>query len=266
MRILKNVSLFFLASILLMLTIMFLNDRFNLGISDNDIDIFLGPSIMLIYFWIVSPDLRKHFYIQFIRVKAFDRVVLLPVLLAILVLFLLYSYFYFPALFAKEPLSVGNAQYLGHQELTTAGEILLLGIIGPFSEEFLFRFFLIVYLPYLALHHTFIKKPLETKKNVNKSISKPFIFLVNVANKVYYRVFEKKDKKLISSWVILVSCFFAFVHGPDLYSFPLYFLPGILFSFVYLKYGFLASWICHGTANTLSGIVNAIFISFLNGR
>ncbi|MCM3117396.1 CPBP family intramembrane metalloprotease [Neobacillus sp. MER 74] len=177
----------------------------------------------------------------------------------------MYSYFYFPALFAKEPLSVGNAQYLGHQELTTAGEILLLGIIGPFSEEFLFRFLLIVYLPYLALHHTFIKKPLETKKNVNKSISKPFIFLVNAVNKVYYRVFEMKDKKLISGWVILVSFFFAFVHGPDLYSFPLYFLPGILFSFVYLKYGFLASWICHGTANTLSGIVNAIFISFLNG-
>jgi len=264
MRFLTSVFLFFLASLSLMLTIMFLNDMFHLGISDNDIDIFLGPSIMLIYFWIASPNLRKHFYAQFIRVKAFDRVVMLPVLLAILELFFVYFYFYFPTLFDKEPLSIGSAQYMGHQELTTAGEILLLGIIGPFSEEFLFRFFLIVYLPYLALYHTFINKPLVTKKHVNKKNFKPFIFIDNVANKIYYRVFEMKDKKLISGWFILVSFFFALVHGPDIYSFPLYFLPGILYSFVYLKYGFLASWICHGTSNAFSGIVNSIFISLLN--
>jgi membrane protease YdiL (CAAX protease family) len=141
MFVVKQVSLFFLISISIMFIFLFINARFNLGISDADIDTFLLPFLMLLYFWLISPQLRKDFREQFIKVKSLDRIIALPILVVILELVLSYFYYYFPVFFGGETIPLGKGQYTGHQELSSAEEILLTGILGPFSEEFLFRFF-----------------------------------------------------------------------------------------------------------------------------
>lgn len=264
MRLFKNIFIFFLIGIPIMVLVLVANEYFHLGITDDDVDIFLSPFLTFLFFWIASKELRKSFYGQFIKVKAFDRVILLPILLAIIELALAYLYVYFPVFSGNEPISLGASQYRTHTELTTAGEFLLLGVIGPFSEEFLFRFLLLFFLPQMMLSVFFPKEAFVSKKNENKKLPKPYIVLSNLANRLHYRAYELKDKRIISAWVILVSFLFSMVHGPDMYSFAIYFLPGILYSFVYLKYGFLASWICHGASNSMSNMMNSIFISFLN--
>lgn len=264
MFVMKQVGLFFLISIPIMLIFLFINARFNLGISEADIDIFLLPFLMLLYFWMIFPQLRKDFREQFIKVKSLDRIIALPILVAILELVLVYLYFYLPVLFGGETIPLGKDQYTGHQELSTAGDILLTGVLGPFSEEFLFRFFLIVYLPYVFLYYTFVKEPFVPKSDKNNKIAATFLFLERHANKIYYQAFRAKNKKLIVSWVIVCSFLFAIAHGPNIYSFALYFVPGLLYSYLFLRYGLLASWIGHGTSNILSPYINSIFYYLLH--
>lgn len=136
--------------------------------------------------------------------------------------------------------------------------------MGPLSEEFLFRFLLIVYLPYVFLYYTFVKDPFVPKSDNKKKVVATFLFLERHANKIYYHAFQSKNKKLIVFWVIVCSFIFAIAHGPNLYSFALYFVPGVLYSYLFIRYGLLASWICHGTSNILSPYINSIFFYLLH--
>lgn len=242
-----------------MFIFLFFNARLNLGFSEADIDIFLMPFLLLLYFWMIFPRLRKDFRKHFVKVKSLDRIIALPILVGILELVVVYTYYYFPVLFGGDTIPLGKDQYTGHKELSTAGEMILLGVIGPFSEEVVFRFLLMVYIPYLFLYFTFVKEPLVTKTDKHKKIVAVFLFLERLSNKIYYQAFQAKNKKLIIPWVIVCSFLFSIAHGPNIYSFPLYFVPGLLYSYLFLRYGLLASWIGHGTSNILSPYINSIF-------
>jgi uncharacterized protein len=207
---------------------------------------------MLLFLMLIFPHLRQGFRAQFVKAKSLDRIIAIPILLAILELVISYFYFYFPVFFGGETIPLGKDQYTGHEELTTAGEIILLGVLGPFTEEFIFRFFLIVYGPFVILYYPFVKKSIVPKAVKHKKMAAPFLFLERQVNKIFYQAFRAKNKKLIVPWVIVCSFLFATSHGPNISSFPLYFFPGLLFSFVFLRYGFLASWIGHGASNILS--------------
>jgi uncharacterized protein len=264
MFIFKQVGLFFLFSIFITLMILSINARLHLGFSKADLDIFLLPFLLLLYFWMIFPQLRRDFRKQFIKVKSLDRIIAIPILLAILKLVLIYSYYYFPVLFGGDTIPLGKAQYIGHQELSRTGEIFLTGILGPFTEEFVFRFLLLFYVPYVFLYYIFVKEPLVPKTDKFKMIAAIFLFLERQANKIYYQLFRAKNKKIIISWVIVCSFLFASVHGPNIYSFVLYFVPGLLYSYLFLRYGLLASWIAHGTSNILSPLINSIIYSVLH--
>jgi membrane protease YdiL (CAAX protease family) len=266
MQVIKQVALFIIFSIPIMYAFLFINARLNLGISEADIEIFLLPFLMLFYFWMVFPQLRKDFRNHFIKVKSLDKIIALPILVAILELVLVYLYFYFPVFFGGDTVPLGKSQYTGHQELSTAGDVILTGILGPFSEEFVFRFLLIVYAPYLLLYHIFVKEPLVLETDKQKKLAAPFLLLEKHANKIYYQAFQAKNKKLIGAWVIVCSFLFAIAHGPDIYSFALYFIPGLLFSYLFLRYGLLASWIGHGVSNIVSPYMNYIFYYFLHNQ
>lgn len=259
MLFMKQVGLFFLISLPILLVFLFINARLNLGFSEADIDNFLLPIFMLLYFYMIFPQLRKDFRKHFIKVKSLDRVIALPILVSILELVLVYTYYYFPVLFGGQTIPIGKGQYTGHQELSTVGEILLLGVLGPFSEEFVFRFLLIVYVPYVFLYFTFVKERLVPKTDKHKKIAGTLLFIERHANKIYYQAFRAKNKKLIVSWVIVCSFLFAIAHGPNIYSFAFYFVPGVIYSYLFLRYGLLASWIGHGTSNILSPYINSIF-------
>lgn len=247
-----------------MLSVGYINKWFHLGISEADWEIFIIPSLTLLYFFIIFPQLRKVFSEQFIKVRSLDKLIAIPIVFAIIKLTVVYLYLYFPVLLHGDIISIGKDQYVGHEDLSTLGEILLVGIVGPFNEEVLFRFLFLFFLPYFLLFHTFVKKPLILKEDKHRTLALPILFLEKIAKWLYYRAFYFKDKKIVIIWTFLGSVLFSLAHGPDIYSFPIYFLPGIIYCYLFLKYGLLASWIAHGFGNMLSPVINSIYYAIFS--
>jgi uncharacterized protein len=264
MLLVTRILAFFVIGVPLVLMISYLNLSLNLGISEGDFQIFFMPSLTLLYFFLIFPQLRKGFSKFFIRVKSLDRLIALPILIAIMELIFMYTLVYLPVVFDKEVIAIGKDQYVPHKELSSLGQTFLLGVIGPFNEEVFYRFILLYFLPYSFLYFNFIKNPITIKDNKSKRLTKPFHFFEKIPKWLYYRGFYFQDKKLIGIWIIIVSAFFSFSHGPDVNSFAIYFLPGVLYSYLFLKYGLLSSWIAHGFGNALSPIINQIFIVMLS--
>ncbi|AGL00327.1 CPBP family intramembrane glutamic endopeptidase [Desulfoscipio gibsoniae] len=54
---------------------------------------------------------------------------------------------------------------------------------------------------------------------------------------------------LIGAWVVATSTIFALLHGPEPAAFAIYFISGVVYSIVYLRYGVLASLLVHAAGN-----------------
>lgn len=54
---------------------------------------------------------------------------------------------------------------------------------------------------------------------------------------------------LIGAWVMVTSSVFALLHGPEPASFVIYFIPSLVYSLVYLRYGVFASLFVHSAGN-----------------
>ncbi|HDR8221064.1 TPA: CPBP family intramembrane metalloprotease, partial [Bacillus cereus] len=69
----------------------------------------------------------------------------------------------------------------------------------------------------------------------------------------------------IWSWVILTNIGFALLHGPDISTFYLYFIPGVVDALLFLRLGFLSAWLAHGVFNlcslTVLSIISSIFVN-----
>ncbi|MCM3390455.1 CPBP family intramembrane metalloprotease (plasmid) [Ureibacillus chungkukjangi] len=129
------------------------------------------------------------------------------------------------------------------------GEVILTGVLGPFNEEVIFRFLLLYFLPYSFFYYIFEEKC--TRR------------LVFSRDNILIKAFKERNKGIVICWVILLSSLFSIVHGPNFLSFPMYFLGGIIFSYLFLRFGFLPAWIAHGSYNILSPYVHFIFIKII---
>jgi membrane protease YdiL (CAAX protease family) len=240
----------------------YFNMLFHLGLSKDDFEIFFTLSLTLLYFFIIHPSLRYEFSKHVIKTKELDRIIGIPILLAIIELIISYLYMYFPVFFGHDAVSLGKDQYVGHKELSVFGWIFLVGIIGPLNEEIFFRFLLLYFIPYTILLS--LKNSLAFLKGKDGKWTNWFFKIANHSKSLYNQVFELRDKKLIIFWIIINSSFFSMLHGPNLSSFPVYFFPGVLYSFLFLRYGLISSWVAHGFGNVFSFIINQIFISTLS--
>lgn len=243
-------------SFMIFLVILLLDSKLELGFSKLEIDVFIFPFLVIFNFFIIYPNLRKKFYKQFIKTKELHLLIALPILISIIKLFLVYIYIYLPIFFNKDPVSIGSDQYVASESLTSLGQFLLLGILGPFSEEVVFRYLLLYLLPYTFFLYLYNERVL-IKRIVSKSV---FLF----GKKIYKKMINIHRKVFITIWIILISCLFSLAHGPDLWSFPIYFMGSVIYSYLFLKYGFLPAWVAHGSYNALSPIMNTIVIMFLN--
>ncbi|KAF1083886.1 CAAX amino terminal protease self- immunity [Sporotomaculum syntrophicum] len=54
---------------------------------------------------------------------------------------------------------------------------------------------------------------------------------------------------LIGAWVMVTSTAFALLHSPEPASFVIYFIPSLVYSLVYLRYGVFGSFIVHSAGN-----------------
>jgi uncharacterized protein len=184
-----RICAFLLIGIPLLFLLGYLNQWLNLGISAQDSEVFIYPSLTLLYFFLIFPKLRKGLSQHFIKEKKLDKLIAIPVLLAIIKLFIVYLYIFLPTFFGRDAISVGKDQYVSHEELSTLGEILLVGVIGPLNEEIIYRFLFLYFLPYLFLYYTFIKNPLTNKMILSKKWALPVLYIEKLAKWLFYRSF-----------------------------------------------------------------------------
>lgn len=76
-----------------------------------------------------------------------------------------------------------------------------------------------------------------------------FIGLGIVYNLLTRMARERYAKLALIPWVFCVTSLFAILHGPNKISFPAYFVPGMVYSLIYLRYGLFASILTHSSSN-----------------
>lgn len=240
--------LYFIFACLFIIAFALLEVKLNFGFSKMDFENATIPLLFFLYFILLVPIIRKKFIKNLIRTRELHLLIAIPILLVLAKLFIVYGYMYLSFLINPGVVSIGSNQYIPSEELTKLGNIVLTGIIGPFNEEVLFRFFLLYLFPYSI--YFFMRNLIdkETKKSKIRLI----------INGLYQYIFIKNNKQILFMWIIIVASIFSIVHGPNLWSFPLYFLGGLLYNYLFLKYGFLTAWFAHGLSNIMSEYIYVI--------
>lgn len=214
-----------------MIVIIFLDKYFRLGLTnDVAIEIFITPFIFILTCFIFSRKLRENFSSSFVLKNGETyKVICYPVLVAIIHAFLVYIYMYTPYWLGFEAIGIGSKQVTTVNGVSDLGLVIGVSIIGPFIEEFFFRFLLfggfIMGLTKLSLKYKWI---------------------------------NSRKYLIIFSLVIIINSVFSLIHGPNILSFPLYFSGGVIHTLFFIRYGFLAAWISHGMFNFLSPIAHSI--------
>lgn len=136
---------------------------------------------------------------------------------------------YAPTLLGRDAISIGKWQ----TDMSTYNPIEKLAIgtlLGPCFEELLFRVIFFISIAYvLGFIDTRCKSNLSSKVFNLRSAICWFLIIVN-------------------------NIVFSLMHGPDISSFGLYFIGGVVDTVIYIKYGFYSSWISHGLYNYFSFI------------
>lgn len=256
MRFFGKILFMFSSSFLILFLVIFLNIKLHLGFSKTDMILFITPFLTLFNIFIMYPSLRNSFFKQFIKTKEMHLLIALPILLSIIELFLVYIYMHIPIFFNKNPVSIGSNQYVTSESLTVLGDFIMTSVFVPFNEEVIFRFLLLYYFPLFIFQSL-----LKIRKILNRIL--PSLILV-FGKKIYEEIFIKKNRVIIFAWVTLTSSLFSIVHGPDLWSFLIYFPGGVICSYLFLRYGFLSAWIAHASFNTLSPFLQYVVMIFLS--
>ncbi|MCI0767261.1 CPBP family glutamic-type intramembrane protease [Bacillus sp. TL12] len=237
----------FLVTFVLLFILLVLADKLSgLGISNNNnaIESLYLFSIVLTGIFIF-PTIRKDFQNHFILNKNKLYVTIgLPILIGILMQFIINFIRFIPIFLGHDMIGIGSGQITYTSDLTKTGFLFLVSVIGPFNEEIIFRYSLYAGI-FLAL------ADFKTK----------FSWL----EKVYNELFIHKSPKYIWGWILVTNVGFALLHGPDISTFYLYFIPGVIDALFFLRFGFLSAWLAHGAFNLCSfAVLNILSIMFLN--
>ncbi|PFY98359.1 CPBP family intramembrane glutamic endopeptidase [Bacillus wiedmannii] len=226
------VSLYTISTILAFLLMRQVDIALGLGLSGpvgiGHLGLIIGFLVALIFFRGFRSSFSKHF----IREKKLFFVIGISVLLGIIMQLTL-SFIKIFVLWLGFDIPVGSGQYISDGRLTAAGEGFLVYLIGPFLEEAYYRYGLFMGLLGLFVLLDFLK---------GKS---------SLINKIYDGS-ERKKRIWICLWVLGSSVYFAVYHGVNMMNIWFYLIPGVIYGVLFLKYGFLASWISHSMFNIVS--------------
>ncbi|QWH76008.1 CPBP family intramembrane metalloprotease (plasmid) [Bacillus mycoides] len=230
----------FLVTFVLLFILLVLADKISgLGISNNNnaIESLYLFSIVLAGIFIF-PTIRKDFQNRFNLNKNKLYVTIgLPILIGILMQFIVNFIRFIPTFLGHDMIGIGSGQITYTTDLTKTGFLFLVSVIGPFNEEFVFRYLLYAGI-FLALA--------DFKTN--------FSWI----EKFYNELFIHKNPKCIWGWILVTNVGFAVFHGPDISTFFLYFIPGAIYTLFFLRFGFLSAWLAHGAFNLCSSTVFSI--------
>ncbi|MEB9506417.1 CPBP family intramembrane metalloprotease [Bacillus anthracis] len=145
--------------------------------------------------------------------------------------------------FNPDLIKPGSDQYVSAGNLSAEGELIIVGLLGPFNEEVLFR--LLAYVYFFSLLNK-CKDKLMGFKRVNDES-------------------EEKDKYFKILWLIISNILFVMYHGGDITNFWVYFIPGVIYGTLFIKYGFFAAWIGHSAFNVISNNTHKIMVCLFGG-
>ncbi|MEX5522088.1 CPBP family intramembrane glutamic endopeptidase [Bacillus cereus] len=236
--------IFFIAFFLFFILLLLADKLSGMGLSNNTnaiTDLYVFAIVLAGIF--IFPTFRNDFQNRFILNKRkLFLTIGLPILFGILLQFTVTFTRFIPTFFGYDMLGIGSNQITYTSDLTKTGFLFLVSIIGPFNEEFFFRYCL-----YAGIF--FVLADFKTKSSW--------------LEKLYHQLFIRKNPPYIWSWVIITNIVFAFIHGPNLSTFYLYFIPGIVNTVVFLRFGFLSAWLSHGIFNLCSMTVLSIVTNIL---
>lgn len=200
--------------------------RFNIIQINSEVMYNLIVCIMyiLILVQLINPKLTKCI-INELRFRSESlKAVIIPILAAIGTRILIDMLQILPEIFGGSIIHIAK----GQTDLSTYApveRIVVGSLLGPYSEELLFR---VVFFTSIAYALGYV----DSKFNSNYS------------NKVI-------NLKSIFCWLLIIidNILFSLMHCPDSSNFHLYFIPGLVNTIIYIKYGFYGSWLSHGFCN-----------------
>lgn len=211
-----------------------------IGIINNEaqrmFDLLWSSFGILVVLKSISPKLAQCIVNEFsIRQKSINAIIV-PIIVGLSHRVLNNVLQVLPYLFGGEIIGIAKGQ-LRMESFNLVEKILVGSVLGPFTEEILFRIVFFTSILYIAGY---------------------------IDNKFNKRFSDKvSNLKSILCWVLIIinGVLFSLFHEPDISNFHLYFIGGIAYSVLYIKYGFFSAWISHGIYN----LVHLRFIFSLLG-
>ncbi|MFB5094223.1 CPBP family intramembrane metalloprotease [Bacillus cereus] len=236
----------FIVTFVLLIFILVLADKLSgLGLSNNNhaVESLYSFSVLLAGIFIF-PIIRNDFKNRFILNKnKLYLTISLPIIIGILIQFIVTFIRFIPTLLGQDMIGIGSEQITYTSDLTKTGFLILVSVIGPFQEEFVFRYLFYAGI-FLALANFKVK----------------FSWI----KKIYNELFIHKNPLYIWGWILVTNLIFTLYHGPDITNFYAYFIPGVINALFFIRLGFLSAWLAHGVFNlcslTIFSIVSIIFL------
>lgn len=221
----KTFIKYFIVAIILGVSFIFMEV---LGIIQINAEILYNTVISGIYIFfiiqVINPRLNQCIVNEISFRSDSLEVIMIPILVAVIKRLISNFLQVLPVIFGGNAIGIAKGQ-VDMSSYNPIDKIIEGTIIGPLFEEFLFRivFFTII------------------------------TYIVGYIDNRFQKSFLKKlfDFKSILCWIIIVvnGSLFSLAHLPDISNFHLYFIGGVVYSIIYIKYGFYGSWLCHGFYN-----------------
>lgn len=160
------------------------------------------------------------------------------------IMFITYLYRIIPVFIGKRVIAIGSNQAVSTYKDFSFESLLVTSITPAILEEFVFR---VGGFTICAVIFRFIFQQIRKDK---KSLIE-----INVLN-------LRSRYGLMA--LIFTSLIFAIMHGPSILSLPIYLLPGLLFGFLYCKYGLGVSIVSHCMSNYLSSLILTLVVFLIN--
>ncbi|WP_207750893.1 CPBP family intramembrane glutamic endopeptidase [Candidatus Sarcina troglodytae] len=205
-------------------------------------------SMFISIIYVIKNKISEDFKYEFVKSPSIN-VIILPIIVSFISEVITTFSRMIPAFYGYNVIGIGSNQALVKYNSFTLSLFIFCGLIPAIIEETFFRFFSYIYLK------KFLKFIVE-----NRSL----IFIKNISNNIYTKMFINKKFSYNLIWILIISTIFAMAHGPNIYNFYLYFIPGVIFGVFYFKYGLLSAILAHAFGNYFSPPVMDLIIYIIN--
>lgn len=248
--------IYFLVQGILGVFIFIMNKEQKLSLTVEEILLFWGAFFIFNSVFFSNPTLWNFFKENLKKAKSYKSL-LIPIAAGFIMMYLFYLLRYISFLIHGMSEFINVDLLISKLPVLSLERLVFTGFFPAYNEEFLFRFLL-----YFIVFNILLSGSEKTNKT---SIG----IGINLGDRVSVIV-DKLDNLLPytkeTRWAVVSSLVFTFSHSPQMGDFYVYFFGGLVFSTLFLRYGFISSVICHAFSNCISpfaAILAAKSLSFI---